>query len=215
MVITVSGKNVDTGIAFQENSRDRLTDVISKYFQNAVSGHVTLDKDEAMFRVRIRVNLTNRIEMEASGSGRDANAALDMALEHAEKRLRRHKRRLKNHRPAPEHDEILQVPMAIYAGVDSRPDEGVDEPEADEDEALPVIAELSYEVEILSVDQAVMRLELSREPCLLFRHAGHLGLNMVYVRADGTIGWVDPRGTRQLATSNGISSQAEDVANTH
>jgi hypothetical protein len=155
------------------------------------------------------------MEMEATGSARDANAALDMALEHAEKRLRRHKRRLKNHRPAPEQDEILQVPMAIYAGVDSRPDEGVDEPEADEDEALPVIAELSYEVEILSVDQAVMRLELSREPCLLFRHAGHLGLNMVYVRADGTIGWVDPRGTRQLATSNGISSQAEDVANTH
>ena len=102
MVITVSGKNVDTGIAFQEHSRDRLTDVVSKYFQNAVSGHVTLDKDEAMFRVRIRVNLTNRMEMEATGSARDANAALDMALEHAEKRLRRHKRRLKNHRPAPE-----------------------------------------------------------------------------------------------------------------
>ena len=113
MVITVSGKNVDTGIAFQEHSRDRLTDVVSKYFQNAVSGHVTLDKDEAMFRVRIRVNLTNRMEMEATGSARDANAALDMALEHAEKRLRRHKRRLKNHRPAPEHGEILQVPMAM------------------------------------------------------------------------------------------------------
>ena len=48
MVITVSGKNVDTGIAFQEHSRDRLNDVVAKYFQNAVSGHVTLDKDEAI-----------------------------------------------------------------------------------------------------------------------------------------------------------------------
>lgn len=215
MVITVSGKNVDTGIAFQEHSRDRLNDVVAKYFQNAVSGHVTLDKDEAIFTVRIRVNLTNRMEMEATGSARDAHSALDMALEHSEKRLRRHKRRLKNHRPAPEQDEVLQVPMAIYAGVDSHFDESLDEPENDEDEALPVIAELSYEVEILSVDQAVMRLELSRESCLLFRHAGHLGLNMVYVRADGTIGWVDPRGTRQLATSHGISSPTEDVANTH
>ncbi len=209
MVITISGKNVDTGTAFQENSREKLTDVVEKYFQNAVSGHVTLDKDEALFKVRIRVNLTNRIEMEATGLARDAHAALDMALEHAEKRLRRHKRRLKNHRHAGEQDDILRVPMAIYAGVDDTYDIGQSHQESDEDEALPVIAELSYEVEVLSVEQAVMRLELSRDPCLLFRHAGHMGLNMVYVRNDGTIGWVDPRGTRQLSHSAAIQA---DVA---
>ena len=206
MVITISGKNVDTGFAFQENSREKLTDVVEKYFRNAVSGHVTLDKDEALFKVRIRVNLTNRIEMEATGSARDAHAALDMALEHAEKRLRRHKRRLKNHRHASEQEDILHVPMAIYASADDSYNTVQPEQEGDEDEALPVIAELSYEVEVLSVDQAVMRLELSRDPCLLFRHAGHMGLNMVYVRNDGTIGWVDPRGTRQL--SNPAAKQA-------
>ena len=209
MVITISGKNVDTGSAFQENSREKLTDVVEKYFRNAVSGHVTLDKDDALFKVRIRVNLTNRIEMEAKGSARDAHSALDMALEHAEKRLRRHKRRLKNHRHASEQEDILHVPMAIYASADDSYNTVQPEQEGDEDEALPVIAELSYEVEVLSVDQAVMRLELSRDPCLLFRHAGHMGLNMVYVRNDGTIGWVDPRGTRQLSNPTAIKA---DVA---
>ena len=57
---------------------------------------------------------------------------------------------------------------------------------------------VSYEVESLSVEQAVMRLELSGDSCLLFRNSGHMGLNMVHLRNDGTIGWVDPRGTRDL-----------------
>ena len=43
-----------------------------------------------------------------------------------------------------------------------------------------------------------MRLELSRDKSLLFRNAQHMGLNMVHMRADGTIGWVDPRGTRNM-----------------
>ena len=67
-----------------------------------------------------------------------------------------------------------------------------------EDDSLPIIAELSYEVESLSVEQAVMRLELSGDSCLLFRNSGHMGLNMVHLRDDSTIGWVDPRGTRDL-----------------
>ncbi|MDC3311245.1 sigma 54 modulation/S30EA ribosomal C-terminal domain-containing protein [Alphaproteobacteria bacterium] len=65
-----------------------------------------------------------------------------------------------------------------------------------EPDSLPVIAQLSYEIELFTVEQAVMKLELSDEPCLLFRNASHLGLNLVYRRNDNTIAWVDPRGNR-------------------
>ena len=40
---------------------------------------------------------------------------------------------------------------------------------------------------------AVMQLELMEIPALMFRNAKHGGLNMVYRRKDGHIGWVDPR----------------------
>ena len=63
-------------------------------------------------------------------------------------------------------------------------------------DALPIIAQLSYEVGLLTVEQAVMQLELSDEPCLMFRNASHLGLNLVYKRNDNMIAWVDPRGNR-------------------
>lgn len=200
MNINVSGKNMDMGMAFQDHASDALSHVVDKYFHNAISASVTLEKAEEGFKVNTRVNLTNRMELESTGHARDAHAALDAAIEHAEKRLRRHKRRLKNHRnasKADDMDEILNAPLSIMPSFDSVQSETAID---DEDDALPVIAELSYEIESLSVDQAVMRLELSNQPTLMFRNAAHKGLNMVYRRDDNTIGWVDPRGARHTNT---------------
>ena len=196
MNINISGKNMDMGMAFQDHASEALSHVVDKYFHNAISASVTLEKAEEGFKVNTRVNLTNRMELESTGHARDAHAALEAAIEHAEKRLRRHKRRLKNHRnasKADDMDEILNAPLSIMPSFDSAQSETAID---DEDDALPVIAELSYEIESLSVEQAVMRLELSNQPTLMFRNAAHKGLNMVYRRDDNTIGWVDPRGAR-------------------
>ena len=197
MQISVSGKNMDTGAAFQTHAEDALNNVVNKYFDRAVSGQVTLEKADSGFRVKTRVALSRRMELEASGYAHDAHAALDAALEHAEKRLRRHKRRLKNHRntvtPA-EEDDVLPAPMLVYAAA-----EQLDGAAADGEAGLPpVVAELAYDIEVLTVEQAVMRLELSETSMLMFRNAAHLGLNVVHRRADGTIGWIDPRGARRL-----------------
>jgi ribosomal subunit interface protein len=204
MIINVSGQNMDTGAAFQERSRELIEHIVEKYFTPAVSANVTLEKTDGGFYVRMRMNLTRRIELEASGFARDAHAALEDAGQHAEKRLRRHKRRLKNHRQQAEvPNDIISAPMSIYAAAtqldlaNGHDNANVKDAEQ-EDDSLPIIAELSYEVESLSVEQAVMRLELSGDNCLLFRNSGHMGLNMVHLRNDGTIGWVDPRGTRDL-----------------
>ena len=204
MIIDVSGQNMDTGAAFQERSRELIEHIVEKYFTPAVSANVTLEKTDGGFYVRIRMNLTRRIELEASGFARDAHAALEDAGQHAEKRLRRHKRRLKNHRQQAEvPNDIISAPMSIYAAatqldLENGHDNANVKDAEQEDDSLPIIAELSYEVESLSVEQAVMRLELSGDNCLLFRNSGHMGLNMVHLRNDGTIGWVDPRGTRDL-----------------
>ena len=198
MKIQISGKNMSTGEAFQQHAHASLSDIVSKYFTNAIAGHITLEKGLAGFTVRTRVNLTRRIELESTGhDNKDAHAALDAAIEHAEKRLRRHKRRLRNHRADLTEQEVnelsLNAPLTIYqSALDSLDDE-------ESGGQLPVVAELSYEVNALTVEEAVMQLELSDQQCLMFRNAGHLGLNMVYKREDDTIGWIDPRGSRNLA----------------
>ena len=213
MDIKISGKNIETGVAFQRHAEGGLQDVISKYFANAIAAAVTLEKTLAGFTVKTKVNLTKRIDLEATGhDSRDAHIALDAAIAHAEKRLRRHKRRLKNHRNNLTDHEIkeqtITAPLYIYESASGTPEvpteprkeiANIDEDsnfEKTNGNALPVIAQLSYEVELLTVEQAVMQLELSDESCLMFRNASHLGLNLVYKRNDNTIAWVDPRGNR-------------------
>ena len=195
MNISVSGKNMDTGSAFQTHAETALNDVVEKYFDRAVSGHVTLEKADSGFRVKTRVALSRRIELEATGFAHDAHAALEAAIDHAEKRLRRHKRRLKNHRGVvtqAEEDDVLPATMLVYAAADQVEDE------AENDDLPPVVAELAYDIEMLTVEQAVMKLELSEAPMLMFRNAAHFGLNVVHRRDDGSIGWIDPRGARHL-----------------
>ena len=195
MNISVSGKNMDTGSAFQTHAETALNNVVEKYFDRAVSGHVTLEKADSGFRVKTRVALSRRMELEATGFAHDAHAALEAAIEHAEKRLRRHKRRLKNHRGAlnqSEEDDVLPATMMVYAGADQIDDD------AENDDIPAVVAELAYDIEMLTVEQAVMKLELSEAPMLMFRNAAHFGLNVVHRRDDGSIGWIDPRGVRHL-----------------
>ncbi len=203
MQISVSGKNMDMGNAFQEHAQTSLNAIVEKYFHNAVSGHVTLEKADSGFTVKTRVALSRRMELEATGRAVDAHAALDAAIEHAEKRLRRHKRRLKNHRSAmtsSQENELMLAPMTVYAsGEQVMTPEALDDAQENENDAsLPVVADLSYDIEVLTVEQAVMRIELSGENMLMFRNASHFGLNVVHRRSDGSIGWIDPRGTRQL-----------------
>ncbi len=59
-----------------------------------------------------------------------------------------------------------------------------------------IIAEMSHEIATLTVGEAVMRLDLSENPVMMFRNRASGGLNVVYQRADGNIGWIDPVNTK-------------------
>jgi hypothetical protein len=47
----------------------------------------------------------------------------------------------------------------------------------------------------MSVSDAVIELDMTGAPVLVFRHAAHGGINVVYRRADGHFGWIDPAAT--------------------
>ena len=204
MQLTISGKNMDTGTAFQEHAQAQLEAAISKYFPRAVAATVTLEKDTLGFAVRVHVNLTTGMDMEANGKGGDAHLALDEAAEHIEKRLRRYKRRLRSHRPDHHEQGQIEAIMTVLNAPADAPesDEADDAPDSDdltkgeEDGAPAILAEMDYPINTMSLEEAIMRFDLSGQPALMFRNQAHQGLNMIYRRNDGSIGWVDPRGNR-------------------
>jgi hypothetical protein len=65
------------------------------------------------------------------------------------------------------------------------------EDEVPDDFAPAIVAESTKQLKTMSVATAVMALDMTDEPLLLFRSPGKEQLNIVYRRHDGNIGWID------------------------
>ena len=104
-----------------------------------------------------------------------------------EKQLRRYKRRLKDHHK--DRSEPIEQIGASYNILST-----TEHAEDAEPETLQpmIIAEMQTKVPSLSVGEAVMQMEIAGAPVLVFRNEGKDGVNVVYRREDGNIGWIDP-----------------------
>lgn len=195
MELSVKGKQLDAGSAWREHVEAGLPGTVSKYFDNAQDANVTLSKDGPGFRVDIVVHIGKRIMVQSHGKSDNAYGAFDQASANLGKRLRRYKRRLRDHHRTRD-DKFESLPALQYVLAGEQEAESVTE----EPDQPVVVAEMETIIETLSVGEAVMRMDLASLPAMMFRNRAHGGLNMVYLKEDGQIGWVDPRGNR---TGNG------------
>ncbi len=187
MQILTTGKNFDIGDSLRSHISGRLDREVSKYFDGAVSVQVVIEKQRSLFTAECFLSLSTGLMLNARGEAGDAYSSFDAAAEHLEKRLRRYKRRLRDHHS--NHREPLKE--TSEAGfIISGGSEHESEPE---DDNPIIIAETSQKVQVLSVGEAVMKLDISTTPFVLFRNAGHGGISIVYRREDGHIGWIDTR----------------------
>ena len=200
MQLSINGRQLDVGVALRGHIESRLPDVIAKYFDNPTDAHVTISRDGNDIRADVSVHIGKGIMLRANAVSGDAYAAFDEAAETVGKRLRRYKRRLRDHhKDRSEAAETLPALKYVLAAEDE--DDTADE--AAEPDQPVIIAEAATEIENLTASEAVMRMDLANLPALMFRNVAHGGLNMVYRRHDGNIGWVDPRGSRATNGTGG------------
>lgn len=187
MNIEIAGTNIELGSALQTRIETDLEAAVTKYFERgATSGHVGVKREGHLFHVDCLIHLPSGINLQATGEHEDVHAAFDRALEKIEKRVRRYKRRLKDHhksaKPLPE-----EIASAFVLADNSDEDDDIGT-----DDAPIVIAETKAKVRTMTVSMAVMQLGLGEQPALMFRNAATNELNTVYRREDGHIGWIDP-----------------------
>jgi ribosomal subunit interface protein len=188
---------VDVGDALRTRISDGLLSSIGKYFDRGGDADVTLSRDGHGFRIDCVVTLASGQRLQSHGLGMDAHGAFDQALGKIETRIRRYKRRLKSHAVAAE----AKAAEVASSYVLRAPDDSIDLDDWDDTAeggppAAMVIAEGEAQVRTMTVSMAVMDLDLTEQPAIVFRNAAHGGLSVVYRRADGNIGWIDPERTK-------------------
>lgn len=192
MQLTVKGRHIGVSERLREHVRERLDSAISKYFTTAIDAHVVFESNKRSFNAHITIHVGAGITLQGQGEAEELFASFDVAATRVEKRLRRYKRRLRDHhrgRDGKSRGRAAQQ-YVIEAEVDAEHTHENDEP----DNLSPVIVgEANTEIEELTVGEAVMRMDLAESPALMFFNRSHGGINVVYRRPDGNIGWIDPK----------------------
>ena len=197
MHFKIFGKQVKVGETFSKYSEINLLEAVNKYFPNAISSIVSVSKKNKTFNIIVVLHITKKMEFTAQSNGDTARTAFDSTLEKLSKQLRRYKRKIKNYK----HNENTFKNKALDAQfqiINSPPSVILKDEEKNHQEPL-IFAELDTEIEELTVVDALEKMKLGNISALMFRNKKHSGLNMIYKRDDGLIGWVDPRGNRNLA----------------
>lgn len=183
----ISGKQIDVGEALQTHVKTELGSVVEKYAERPTDANVVFSRNAHEYVCEAIVHLSTGLTAQARGHANEIYAAFDQASEKMEKQLRRYKRRLKDHHKDRSNPvELLDASSYILASSE--------EMESQEPDSLQpiIVAEMETKIPQLSVGEAVMQMELAGAPVLVFRHEGHSGVNVVYRREDGNIGWIEP-----------------------
>jgi ribosome hibernation promoting factor len=203
MQLSVKGKQIDIGDALRVHVETSLAAIVEKYFEKAIEAHAVFSRQGNFIRSDLSVHLRRDILVQGQASAPDAYAAFDGAALHIAKRIRRYKRRLRD-RQGQTHEAVAESVLArsyVLAEEDEASEERAEAAPDNPGHALndhavddqPVIvAEMTCEIPSLTVGEAVMRMDLADVPTFIFRNRAHGGLNVVYRRRDGHIGWVDP-----------------------
>lgn len=193
MQITVKGRHVGVSEKLRQHVHKRLDSAVSKYFASAIVAQVAFERTKHLFETDIVIHVGSGITLQARGDANEIYACFDIAAERIEKRLRRYKRKLRDHHREFAERERESLPAQQYVLAAEDGDDVETEQEEAADAAPVIVAETKTQIDTLSVSEAVMRMDLGELPALMFRNSNHGGMNVVYRRPDGHIGWIDPK----------------------
>lgn len=194
MQIQIVSKNLDVSPALNARINERFDEMMDKYIHRDGEAHVSVSREGAGFRTVCSVHLPSGASMESTGNAHEAYAATDEALEHMEKRLRRYKRRLKDHQAQSKAEaKAGAMSMFILENPITDADLDSDEGEIGGPSEPMIISEVSRPVRTMTPGMAALELGLADNGVVIFNNAKHDRINVVFKRPDGNIGWIDPK----------------------
>jgi putative sigma-54 modulation protein len=163
---------------------------IRKFFPDPIRAQIVLSLERYLHKADIIITLHNGLAIKGKELTEDMYAAVDLVMDKIERQVRRYKDRINSHRPAsgPEllvHYEVM-APLGGEAPVPELASEVVPETPG-----LKVVKSSKFFAKPMSVEEAVMQMNLLGNDFLVFSNADTRDVNVVYKRTDGNYGLIE------------------------
>ncbi len=179
MQITTTFRHMESSEALKSYAEEKLSRV-QKYIDEPIVAQVFLTVEKIRHIAEVTLNAKG-ITIKASEETNDMYAALDAVIDKIERQMRRYKERLKAHKPVSESEE-RKVKKTIL------------EAESIEHQQEPVIIRSkTFSIKPMSVDEAVMQMDLLNKDFLVYRDSATEGIAVIYRRKDGNYGLIEPQ----------------------
>jgi ribosomal subunit interface protein len=189
MALRVSGKNLDIGPALRMRAEDEVLQAVSKYYDGSYNGHLTVEKEGTGFQTECTLHLSTGRSVSVSGAAHDAYASLAVVVERVAKQLRRYKREKQGKQQAAA--GVAATSVQVANGADMSAPILARDGDAGFEAASAIVAEHLDNLPRHSVPAAADYMEGRQLQSFVFRNEGTGRLNILRLREDGSIGWID------------------------
>lgn len=180
MQVAVTFRHMDSSEPVRSYVAEKMMRV-KKYIDEPVEAQVVLSVEKKI-RHKVEVTLTAKgITIKAAEQTEDMYAAIDGVIDKLESQLKRYKEKIKRHKPQSGRER--QVAKTVFAAQSI--DEGHPEP--------VIIKSNTFHVKPMSVEEAVMQMDLLEKDFLVFTDSNSAEINVVYRRKDGNYGLIVPQ----------------------
>ena len=196
VAVTVTGRHVEITEAMRDYAQKRIEGLHLDY-PKIIEAKVILDVQPHKKRhiAEIILFCANHITIEADTESQDMYASIDETISKIARRMRKHKTRLlKKHRPR-KNEDIHHLHEAVFSQAALEAMAASEETENDDvhEEIEPVIVHKeNYRIRPLYQDEAMVDMELSEKPFVVFKNAKTDRLTILFRRNDGDYGMIEP-----------------------
>jgi len=186
MNLRISGRHIEVTAALRDHMEAGLGKLAS-HFDKVIEADVVLDVEKHRHIAEVNLH-ANGIRIHSKESSLDMYASMDAVLHKLEKQCLKYKARINRHQPRSHKEEL-----ATYNHVSIAPGIGNGNGHSEPLPAHREIERKTLSMKPLTVDEAVLQLELTEDLFLVFSNADTSQVNVLYKSHDGSFGLIEPQ----------------------
>ncbi len=191
MQVAFTFRNVDSNENHREYAREKL-ERINKYFPDPIKAHIVFSSQRGyLFEADVQITLHNGLVVKGNEATEDMHSSIDLVMAKIERQLRRFKDRIRDHKPQQgPHRSFFHRVVALES--ESQPVEPPEPTPAPSQQSAPrIIREQKFVAVPMTVEEAIMRMNLQHDQFLVFQNVLTHDINVVYRRNDDTYGLIE------------------------